>query len=261
MVSKFQLGLNYLYYFFTASTKYDVHSPSIFDFTVNTIDARKQKPAYHAIELIRSQMLKSNALIEVLPLGAKLNQAIQKIELKKLTKNTSKSSKYAELLERICAYVKPTYAIEIGSSVGISTLYQSVGIKNGFLISLEGNPKSIEIAKFNAEKIGLQNIQFIEGLFEDTLPEVIRQLSHIDYVFFDGNHSLEATLQYFEWCLPKVHDNTIFIFDDIRWSDEMNLAWQKIKNHPKITASIDLFFLGIVFFRPNQAKEHFTLRY
>jgi predicted O-methyltransferase YrrM len=261
MVSKFQLSLNYLYYFFTASTKYDVHSPFIFDFTVNVINARKHKPAYHAIELVRSQMLKSTALVDVLPLGAKPKEITQKIELKKLAKNTSKSAKYAELLERICAYMKPTYAIEIGTSVGISTLYQSIGIENGFLITLEGNPKSVEIAKFNSEKIGLQNIQFIEGLFENTLPEVVKQLPHIDYVFFDGNHSLEATLQYFEWCLPKVHENTIFIFDDIRWSDEMNLVWQKIKNHPQVTVSVDLFFLGIVFFRPNQAKEHFTLRY
>lgn len=260
-ISKAQLAFDYLTYFFTADTKYDVHSPFIYDFTVNVLNARKQKPAYHAIELVRSQMLSSNVLIDVLPLGATSNQNISKQPLKKLTKNTSKSAKYGELLERICGYINPVYAIEIGTSVGISTLYQAHGIKNGYLVALEGNPKSIEIAKYNAEKLGLQNIQFIEGLFENTLPEVVSQLPQIDYVFFDGNHSITATLQYFEWCISKAHENTVFIFDDIRWSDDMQLAWKKICNHEKVTVTLDLFFLGIVFFRPNQAKEHFTLRY
>ncbi len=260
-ISKAQLALDYIAYFFSADTKYNVHSPFVYQFVVNVLDARKQKPFYHEIELVRSQMLSSNALIEVLPLGAAQNQSISKQPLKKLTKNTSKSAKYGELLERICSFINPQYAIEIGTSVGISTLYQAHGIANGFLISLEGNPKSIEIAKYNAEKLGLQNIQFIEGLFENTLPEVVHQLPQIDYVFFDGNHSIAATLQYFEWCLTKAHENTVFIFDDIRWSDDMQLAWKKICNHEKVIVTLDLFFLGIVFFRPNQSKEHFTLRY
>ncbi len=261
MLKKLQLAFDYLVYFLTSDTEHNVHSPFVFDFVTHVLKSRKNKPSYHAIELVRSNMLRSNALIEVLPLGAKSSGKVQHIPLKTLTDKTSKSAKYGELLERICDYYQPQYALEIGSSVGISSLYQAAGIHNGYLISLEGNPKSAEIARHNAEKLGFEHVQFGEGLFEDTMPKVIAQVPHLDYVFFDGNHTLEATLNYFELCLPKAHSNSIFIFDDIRWSEGMHLAWQKIKNHPQVTVSIDLFFMGIVFFRTEQAKEHFTLRF
>ncbi len=261
MLKKLQLAFEYLIYFFSSGNRHNVHSPFIYDFVTHILDARKSKPAYHAIELIRSNMLKSSALIEVIPLGAKPSGKTTYIPLRKLVEKTSKSAKYAELLERICAYYQPQYALEIGSSVGISSLYQAVGIEHGYLISLEGNPKSVEIARHNAEKLGMEHLQFGEGLFEDTLPRVIEQVPQLDYVFFDGNHSLEATLRYFELCLQKAHANSLFIFDDIRWSEGMNIAWHKIKNHPKVTVSVDLFFMGIVFFRTEQAKEHFTLRF
>jgi hypothetical protein len=83
----------------------------------------------------------------------------------------------------------------------------------------------------------------------------------LDYVFFDGHHALEPTLKYFELCLKKAHNSSIFVFDDIRWSDEMKLAWEKIKNHPKVNVTIDLYTMGVVFFRKEQEKEHFVLRY
>ena len=261
MLKRLQLAIDYLFYFFSSGTQHDVHSPFVYNFVTKVLRARKNKPAYHSIELIRTKMLRSNAPIEVLPLGAKTTGKTSYIPLKKLVAKTSKSAKYGELLERICEYFEPQYALEIGSSLGISTLYQASGIHNGYLISLEGNPKSLEIAQHNIDSLGMQHVQFGLGLFDDTLPMVIEQVPQLDYVFFDGNHSLDATLRYFEWCLKKAHSNSVFIFDDIRWSEEMNRAWQKIKNHPSVMVSIDLFFMGIVFFRTEQAKEHFTLRF
>ncbi len=261
MLRKLQLAFDYLIYFFSSDTRHSVHSPFVYDFMNTVLNSRKNKPVYHALELVRSNMLKSDTLIEVLPLGAKAGGKTEMVPLKDLVKRTSKSAKYGELLERICEYFQPQFGLEIGSSVGMSTLYQAVGIQNGYLISLEGNPKSVEIARYNAEKMGFTHVQFGEGLFEETLPQVIAQVPRLDYVFFDGNHQLDATLRYFELCLEKAHAGSVFVFDDIRWSDDMQRAWQKIKNHPQVTVSIDLFFLGIVFFRTEQVKEHFTLRF
>jgi hypothetical protein len=41
----------------------------------------------------------------------------------------------------------------------------------------------------------------------------------------------------------------------------MEEAWEEIKSHPKVTVTIDLFFLGLVFFRKEQVKENFCLRF
>lgn len=261
MLRRIQTFFDFLVYFISAGTAHSVHSPFIYDFVTRVLNARRQKPAYHGIELVRTRMLTSRSLVEVQPLGAAGGTETKKVMLKTLTARTSKSAKYGELLERICEYYQPRYAIEIGTSLGISTMYQALGLTQGYLLTLEGNEASLKIAKHNAEKLGFQNIQFVEGLFEKTLPMVVQAIPHIDYVFFDGNHTMQATLDYFEQCLTKSHENTIFVFDDIRWSDEMFKAWQKIKNHDKVRVTVDLFFMGIVFFRPGQEKEHFTIRF
>jgi hypothetical protein len=62
--------------------------------------------------------------------------------------------------------------------------------------------------------------------------------------------------------LEKKHNNSVFVFDDINWNEQMAKAWEEIKAHPEVTLSIDLYYAGIVFFRKEQQeKEHFTLRY
>lgn len=261
MLNQVNYIVNYLLYFFTSQTKYDIHSPFVFDFIVNVLNVRKQKPHYHSIELLRSKMLKSTGQIRMKPLGARPQSAevMQKVSV--VCERTSKSAKYAELLERICHYYQPQFAIELGTSLGISSLYQASGIANGVLYTIEGNEDSVKVAKFNAEQAQLENIQFIEGDFQTELPKLLAELPMLDYAFFDGHHALEPTLNYFEMCLKKAHNSSIFVFDDIRWSDEMTLAWEKIKNHPKVNVTIDLYSMGIVFFRKEQEKEHFVLRF
>ena len=81
-----------------------------------------------------------------------------------------------------------------------------------------------------------------------------------DLIFFDGNHQKEATIDYFEQCLQHIHNDSVFIFDDIYWSKGMKQAWQHINEHPSVTISIDTFYWGIVFFRKEQKKQHFTIR-
>jgi predicted O-methyltransferase YrrM len=116
------------------------------------------------------------------------------------------------------------------------------------------------VAKETFTNAVLNNIELVTGNFDDTLPAIIRQLDKIDFVFVDGNHQKDATLRYFEWCLPKVHEGTLLIFDDIYWSEGMKEVWAGIKAHPQVTVTVDLFWIGLVFFRPQQSKEAFLIK-
>ena len=60
--------------------------------------------------------------------------------------------------------------------------------------------------------------------------------------------------------LEKIDENSIIVFDDIYWSDQMEEAWKEIVNNKRVTLSIDLFKMGIVFFHPSIVKEHYKLR-
>ena len=79
--------------------------------------------------------------------------------------------------------------------------------------------------------------------------------------FIDGNHQKKPTINYFEEILKYANNNTIFIFDDIHWSQGMESAWEYIKAHEKTTLTIDLFFLGIVFIKSELSKENFIIRF
>jgi hypothetical protein len=41
----------------------------------------------------------------------------------------------------------------------------------------------------------------------------------------------------------------------------MERAWAAIKAHPSVTVTIDLFYVGLVFFRKKQPRQDFWLRY
>ena len=74
------------------------------------------------------------------------------------------------------------------------------------------------------------------------------------------HHDKLATIAYFEALLPNIHNDSLIIFDDIYWSKGMTEAWEYIYNHDQVTVSIDTYYFGLVWFRKEQPKQHFTIR-
>ncbi|HEY6976054.1 MAG TPA: class I SAM-dependent methyltransferase, partial [Chitinophagaceae bacterium] len=134
--------------------------------------------------------------------------------------------------------------------------------KDHRVVTIEGAKAIAEIAKENFQQLGLSNIELIEGNFDSILIPTVKELPVIDFAFIDGNHRKEPTINYFKEILPKTSEHSIVVLDDIHWSREMEEAWEYIKQHASVTLSIDLFFIGIVFFRTEQkVKQHFTIRF
>ena len=105
-----------------------------------------------------------------------------------------------------------------------------------------------------------QNIQLLIGDFSKTLPVALDKIGRLDYAYIDGNHQKTPTLAYFEQCLEYSHSDTIFVFDDIHWSAEMESAWNEIKEHPKVTLTIDLFYMGLIFLSSDKGEmQHFSI--
>ncbi len=180
--------------------------------------------------------------------------------INQIAKNAGISPKRAKLLFRIVNYFQPNTILEIGTSLGLATSALSLGSKNAKVITLEGCPNTMTIAKNQCELQNLNNIEFINTKFEDYLSNCQLNTEHCQLIYFDGNHSKKATLDYFELLVPTITNDSVWIFDDIHWSKDMEEAWEIIKNHPKVKVTIDTFQWGIVFFRSEQEKEHFVIR-
>ena len=136
--------------------------------------------------------------------------------------------------------------MEIGTSVGLGTAALHIGNPNSKIITLEGCKNTAFQASEMFRSFQFKNIEQKIGNFSDTLPQVSAK-NTFDLVYFDGNHQKEATLNYFNECLKTMNNNSVFIFDDIYWSEEMQEAWDEIKQHPKVTVTINMYFWGIVF--------------
>jgi len=233
---------DYLLYRLKAKTRHGLHSPFVYRLVDQVIYDFQPKKVYLGPESVRDGLLNDNRIITITDLGAgsRVNNDRQK-RISDIAKNALKPPKLAQLLYRLTADLQPDNIIELGTCLGITSIYLQKAAPKAKVYTLEGCPETAVIAKENFTKAGLNSIELITGNFNDTLPGVINQLEKLDFVFVDGNHQKDATLKYFEWCLPKVNEDTLLIFDDIYWSEGMKEAWTQIKAHPQVTATVDLF--------------------
>ena len=178
-----------------------------------------------------------------------------------MARTSLKPARQAQLLFRLARYFQPQHVLELGTSFGISTLYLAQGAEDGTVHTIEGCPQTLRIAQHNFDRMRQLNISPSLGSFRSRLPEVLKRMEAVDMVFMDGHHAMEPTLDYFEQCLVKAHNGTVFILDDIHWSRGMEEAWEKVRSHPCVNVTIDLYDLGLVFLRKEQAQQHFMLRY
>ncbi|MGJ5642228.1 O-methyltransferase [Formosa sp. S-31] len=249
----------YFQFLWRSSNQHGVHSPFVYNLVTQCFYDKKRYPEYKQIKKYKSELLKNNITLNITDLGSGSKYTKQNLrQIKSIAKNSGASIKQAKLLFRLTAYFKFQQSLELGTSLGISTLAVALGNKKGTVTSIEGCP---EVSKFTKETLNTNNIQntsIICGDFKTVIPELPK--STYDFVFFDGNHNKDATLSYFNLLLPQIHNDTVFIFDDIYWSKDMTDAWETIKNHPMVRVTIDTFHYGFVFFRKEQEKEHFTIR-
>lgn len=257
-----QFITDYLKHRLTAKTRHGTHSPFVYKLADEVIYDFSDKSEYKNIEAQRKKLFNDDSVINVTDLGAgsHLNKNRTK-KVSQIAKNALKSPRLAKLIYRLAKSTKPKTAIELGTCLGITSAYLSTSNPEAEIITIEGCPETAGVARKNFEDLDLNNIELHVGNFDLILPDIIAKQPTLDFVYIDGNHRKDATLNYFKWCLPKVTENSLLIFDDIYWSQGMKEAWEEIKNHPDVTVTVDLFWIGLVYFKKGQAKEHFKLKF
>ena len=252
---------SYINFLKNSSNQHGVHSPFVYSLITKCFYDKKKHAEYSILKQYRKSLLANKNFIEVTDFGAGSRVfKSNKRQISKIAKTAGISSKRAKLLFRVVNYFQPTTILEIGTSLGLATSALSLGNKNAKLTTLEGCAKTQEIAQNQCLLQNLSNIEFITSKFEDYLANCQLNTEHCQLIYFDGNHSKKATLDYFKLLLPTITNESVWIFDDIHWSKDMEEAWKIIKNHPKVKVTIDTFQWGFVFFRTEQEKEHFVVR-
>jgi Methyltransferase domain len=261
---------SYLLFLWYSKNEHAVHSPFVFNLLTKCFYDKKIKPEYVVLKKYRKSLLENNNTIEVTDFGAgsKIFKNNTRV-ISKIAKTAGISSKRAQLLFRIANYFQPDprdseqakqSILEIGTSLGLATVALALGNPKASIITLEGCSNTRAIAKNQLQILNVRNVKSIVTEFSEYFKtQNLKPKTH-NLIYFDGNHSKKATLDYFEVLIPTITNETVWIFDDIHWSAEMQEAWEIIKKHPKVSVTIDTFQWGLVFFRREQPKEHFVIR-
>ena len=245
----------YIKYRLNARYLHGVHSPFVYNFMKNAmklgVAPKHQKDIDQCISMSNSNQLE----IKVQDYGAKSKKLDEKRSVKQIFKTSSSYGKNALLLYRISHYFKPKSILELGTSLGIGSLHLHLGQPSAKITTIEGCPETFKLAQNSLKG---KPIELINRTFYDYIKDL--KTESFDLIFIDGHHDGEALKYYLELLDKYIHDDTIIVLDDIRWSNSMLNAWNSLKKNEKYHLSMDFFRMGILIKRPQQEKEDFILK-
>lgn len=255
----------YLRYLLRAKTRHGIHSPFVYAFIEDILHDNTHYSDYKTIEKQVAHLKQNRNVLEIVDFGAGKTTGKYRTYFKRVqevAKISGITKKHGRLLYRIVKHYQPATMLELGTSLGISTMYQAKGNANAQFTAVEGCASLAMIAQNSLDKTECKNVSLKTAQFKTILPNILAELNRpLDYAFIDGDHTYKGTMQYFEQLKKHVGDNSILVFHDIHWSKDMERAWNEITQDPAISISIDLYFMGIVFFKKALSKQDFVLRF
>lgn len=238
---------------------YGIHSPKLYDVAHFVLPDTTPYYVFSRIESRRDKLLRTDTEIEVVDYGTGRSGRRRVCDI---ARRSLKPRREAQLLMRLAVWGKARRIVELGTCLGVTTAYLASTASDVEVMTFEGSNELLKVARGLWEELGLRNIRVVEGNIDDTCRRAICEWKeHVDFVFFDANHTGDATLRYFRLMADKVHEQSIFVFDDIYASEDMTKAWRTICADERVTAGFDLYSMGIVFFDRHLEKKIYTIRF
>ena len=209
-------------------SKYKVHSPFVYDFMTKVLYDKGPNRDYDTI-------LRISSLLD----GKKYA--------------TRSRRKEARLLYRLVNYLEPEAVVSFGSLSALNTTALALGNLQT-KVYLDHSADFLET--MNA--MGVVNVNLLRH--DKSEQEQLQRLS-LDFVFFGLNDFGEDTWNKLEEALAQANEETVLIFEGIHHSSRTEAAWEAIIADEDVTLSIDVFSLGLVFFREGVEKQDFVLKY
>lgn len=251
------LFFEYIKYRWNAKGRHGTHSPFVYDFVDKCLKIKLDKSFKNQLEVLYNSLRSDNRTIQIADFGAGSKRLSNKRKVSQIFRTSSSKGKYGDLLFQLSRHYKPQRILEFGTSIGVGTIHLSIGNSQAQIITVEACPETRNEALMNFSKLGCNNIESIQSTFSDFLDKYTGE--SFDLVFVDGHHDGFALLNYMEKLEKFTHNDTIFVLDDIRWSNSMYQAWNSLIESEKYHVSLDLFRMGIIIKREQQMKESFTI--
>ncbi len=262
MIINFHQIVSYLKHFVTAKRRgHAVHSPFAFQLCEEVFYNTHAFYDFEALNTTRINLLKNKTKLQIQDFGAGSKTFKTNIRrVNKIAKHGVSTALQSQLFYKLINYLNCKVSVELGTSIGLNTLYLALANKNGMVHTFEGSEQLYDFAKKLAVQNTCNNINFINAKFDEALPRFFEEHPAVDFFYIDGNHTYQATINYFNLALKYKTNHSVFVFDDIYWSPQMTDAWEEIKKNKQVTLTIDTFYFGLVFFK-SEFKEKVDLKF
>lgn len=250
----------YLRYAYRAKNVHRVHSPFVFDLYSKHLLNHAACAPLNSLEELRATLLKNASPIHTIPLGAPSKTIkTNTTSVSEILKGSVITIKWSRILFRLIQALQPNSILELGSSIGFSSVLLHKAAPYAKIHTIEGQAEVSAFAKTFIQQQNAKNVQLHAGVFEEVLPNVCAQHGPFDFVYLDGDHRSQALIHNIETLLPHLSSNACILIDDIHWSSDMEKAWRNLYTDSRFMLSIDLYRMGLLFCSNRRVKEHFTL--
>lgn len=236
-----------------------VHSPFVFNLITKVIRERAVYYCFQEIEALRKELLQSKETI--LCPDRRHKGKFCRTTVAAAVKREAVRPKYGALLFRLTNRFRSKSILQIGSSLGLSTLYLTLYAPALKCVSLERVPAFASIAGQLYSRAARTAIDVRIGDYKELLPGILREMGTVDFLFLNGRREQEDMLWLFTACLPYLTDDAVLVCEGIKSSRAMRCFWKEVCRHPEVTVTLDLFAAGIVFFDKKLYKRNYTVYY
>lgn len=219
---------SYLKYRIESKNEFHVHSPFVYDFVMKVLNDKAKNADYDMIMRV-SRLL-----------DGKKHQSFRR-------------RKIARLLYRIVRYFEPDSVVSFGSLSALNATALALGHLQT-RVYFEHSAGFLE----TLNSMGIVNVNHIEP--DDLDSEKFRRLN-TGFVFFAADAFDETEWDYLSDCLNYKTSESVFIIEGIHHSHDTEGAWERIKSMEDVSLTIDLYHIGLVFFRLGFEKQDFIIRY
>ena len=267
-----------------------VHSPYLFEWVRMVMMDKNAYYIWGEIERCREKMLRDERELEFVDYGSAIisrslengSKAACRLEFRDMrrvcdiARRSLAKRKYAQMLSRLVNWLGASHnlengsgtsyglefrgltIVELGTSLGVTTAYMAAMDSRNRVVTFEGCEAVADVAKENWKALNINNIECRVGKID--VEQLARDIEHLDVAFIDANHTYVSTCEYFDVLAGKVREKSVIVVDDIHYSEEMEKAWKAICADERVTSTIDLYQMGLVFFDKHYWKRHYTMR-
>lgn len=236
---------------------YGVHSPFVYNLITKVIEEKHPFYSFKEIELLRKQLRFDDRYITYPDRHHKGH--LKKRKIGDIVEREAITSKRGALLFRLVNYFKSENILQLGPSIGLSTLYLTSYASGLKCIALENIPAFATIAQQLFDKAARNPVDLRVGDYKELLPSALSDMNKIDFVFFNTLYEQSGNTYLFNECLKYIHNESVFVFDGIKANNKMRTFWKEICKNPEVTVTIDLYSLGIVFFNKKLHKRDYKV--